>query len=234
VTDNINFSRRHEKLSFTHHAEVASLSDEEQDFFLNEAERQHLSTRELREAIRRYNIQIQETQLPTGKYRVIYADPPWQYSNSMPSYVTTPANYYPLMSIDELCAMPVKELAEDNAVLFLWVTVPMMQEALEVIEAWGFEYKTNIIWDKIKHNMGHYFSVRHELLYICTRGSCLPDTPKLYDSVQTIERTEHSAKPELFREIIDTIYPYGKRIELFARQQIKNWETYGNQLSKRE
>jgi len=100
-----------------------------------------------------------------------------------------------------------------------------------VITAWGFDYKASFVWDKIKHNMGHYNSVRHEFLLVCTRGSCMPDNPQLFDSVQSIERTEHSVKPEEFRTIIDTIYPNGRRIELFARRPAEGWEVWGNESS---
>jgi len=167
--------------------------------------------------------------LPSRKYRVIYADPPWSYGNTMPPGTTQPDDYYPLMRTSDICALPIRDLAEQDSVLFLWTTSPHLPEAFDVIFAWGFEYKTSFIWDKVKHNMGHYNSVRHELLLVCTRGSCTPDVPKLFDSVQTIERTEHSVKPEEFRTIIDTIYPYGKRIELFARKKIEGWETWGNE-----
>jgi N6-adenosine-specific RNA methylase IME4 len=170
-------------------------------------------------------------EMPKDKYRVIYADPPWKYGNTMPEYFGEQADHYPLMTIPEICSMPIKELAQDNAVLFLWVTSPILAESFQVIEAWGFEYKSSFVWDKIGHVMGHYNSVRHELLLICTRGSCTPDVQKLFDSVVSIERTAHSEKPEFFREIIDTIYPLGNRIELFARKSAENWEAYGNELS---
>jgi len=166
-----------------------------------------------------------------GKYRIVYADPPWKYSNNMPEYFSEQADHYPLMAIEEICALPIKDIVEDNAVLFLWVTSPILEESFQVIKSWGFFYKSCFVWDKIKHNMGHYNSVRHEFLLIATRGSCLPDVPKLFDSVISIERTEHSKKPEYFREIIDTIYPHGKRIELFARERVEGWDSYGNQLS---
>ena len=160
-------------------------------------------------------------------YRVIYADPPWTYGNTQPDYHTEQRDHYPLMSMADICAMPISKIAEDNAVLFLWVTSPILEESFQVIRAWGFEYKTSFVWDKIKHNMGHYNSVRHEFLLVCVRGSCPPDVPKLFDSVQSIERTEHSVKPEEFRGIIDTIYPHGKRIELFARKRAEGWDAYG-------
>ena len=135
------------------------------------------------------------------------------------------------MTIDELCHMDIKGIVEDDAVLFLWVTSPLLGECWPVIRAWGFQYKTSFVWDKVKHNFGHYNSVRHELLLVCTRGSCTPDVNKLFDSVISEEKTDkHSEKPETFREIIDTIYPHGKRIELFARKKAKGWETYGNEV----
>lgn len=168
--------------------------------------------------------------LPASKYRVIYADPPWKYGNTMPDYMGVQDDHYPLMTIDEICALPIKDLAEDNAVLFLWVTSPILEEAFQVVKAWGFEYKASFVWDKVKHVMGHYNSVRHELLLVCTRGSCQPDVKRLFDSVYSEERTEHSRKPEYFRQIIDTIYLYGKKIELFSRMNIEGWDSYGNQL----
>jgi N6-adenosine-specific RNA methylase IME4/ParB-like chromosome segregation protein Spo0J len=166
---------------------------------------------------------------PKGKYRVLYADPPWSYGNTMPEGTTEQRDHYPTMPLKDICALPVKDLALDNAVLFLWVTSPILEESFQVIKAWGFKYKTSFIWDKIKHNMGHYNSVRHELLLVAVRGSCPPDVAKLYDSVYSEERTEHSKKPDFFYEVINAIYPHGPRIELFARQQQEGWERYGHQ-----
>jgi N6-adenosine-specific RNA methylase IME4 len=173
--------------------------------------------------------------LPTaGKYRVLYTDPPWRYNDS--GVITGDDRYgraerhYPPLSIEELCALPVGDLAEDDAVLFLWVTSPLLEACFEVIRAWGFAYKTSFVWDKVRHNFGHYNSVRHELLLVCTRGSCTPDNPRLIDSVQTVERSAvHSQKPEAFREIIDSLYPHGRRLELFARQAAEGWEAWGNE-----
>jgi len=172
------------------------------------------------------------TQWPKGKYRVIYADPPWSYGDERSGGSHGGAvDHYNTMNIADIKAMPVNELTEDNAVLFLWGTAPLLPEALELIEAWGFKYKTNFVWDKIKHNMGHYNSVRHELLLIATKGSCTPDNIQLFDSVQTIERSSrHSEKPEEFRNIIETLYTYGNKLELFARKAIEGWEVFGNEL----
>lgn len=167
---------------------------------------------------------------PKGKYRIIYADPPWSYGDKRDGKTTGAEDHYPCMSIDELCAMPIRDLTEKDAVLFLWGTSPLLEDAFKVVSAWGFKYKTSFVWDKVKHNMGHYNSVRHEFLLICTKGSCLPDVTKLHDSVVTIERTKHSSKPEVFRDIIDEIYPHGNRIELFARESAKEgWDVWGNE-----
>jgi ParB/RepB/Spo0J family partition protein len=173
---------------------------------------------------------IKEIEPVKGKYKIIYADPPWEYGGSMNETYGTADKHYPTMPLENICALPVDDMAEDNAVLFLWATSPQLPEAFQVIEAWGFIYKASFVWDKIKHVMGHYNSVRHELLLVATKGSCTPENMKLFDSVVSEERTEHSAKPETFRNIIDTIYPSGNRIELFARDVHEKWERWGNQV----
>lgn len=232
VCENVQSSNRFDDLSFTHHIEVAKLEPQKQEFFLNKAVEENLSVRELRREIHKekYNSELIDSELPTGKYRIIYADPPWSYGNDRTFYGGDQISHYPSMTIEDLCKMPIVNIAEDNSVLFLWVTSPILQESFEVINAWGFKYKSSFVWDKIKHNMGHYNSVRHELLLICTKGSCLPDNSKLIDSVISIERTEHSEKPEEFRNIIDTLYTYGNRIELFARKKTEGWEVFGNEI----
>lgn len=165
---------------------------------------------------------------PSGKYRVIYADPPWSYGNTQPDYHTEQRDHYPVMKLDEIMALPVDEWTEDDAVLFLWVTSPMLEEAFDVIGAWGFDYKASFVWDKIKHNMGHYNSVRHEFVLVCTKGSCQPDERKLFDSVVTSDRTAHSVKPDTFYEIIEALYTHGAKLEMFARRPRKGWKQYGH------
>jgi len=172
-------------------------------------------------------------ELPKDKFTVIYADPPWAYNDKQSGTISakygSAEKHYPSMTLSELEALNINQISHDNCVLWLWATSPLLEDALQLSKAWGFKYKAQFIWDKIKHNMGHYNSVRHELLLICTKGSCVPQISKLFDSVQSIERTEHSRKPDEFRHIIDTIYPEGNRIELFARRQVKGWQTWGNE-----
>ena len=167
---------------------------------------------------------------PEGKYQVIYADPPWSYGKVDDNY--GPANrHYNTMTSEELLAFPVKDMAFDDAILFLWVTVPKLEEGLELAKAWGFKYKGQFIWDKVKHNFGRINSIRHEILLICMKGSFGPQELKLFDSVQTIERTKkHSEKPEEFRKIIDTLYPSATKRELFGRKQIEGWDVWGSEF----
>ena len=179
---------------------------------------------------------IKETEkLPNTKYRIVYADPPWSYSNEQSSgkiQRTVLESHYPSMSADSIAALPIADITLADSVLFMWVTSPKLFDdggVQKILDAWGFKYKTSMVWDKVKHNVGHYVSVRHEMLLICTRGSCTPDIKELVDSVYTEERTEHSKKPDYFRNLIDKLYPHGKRIELFARERAKGWDAWGNQ-----
>ncbi|HUV63435.1 MAG TPA: MT-A70 family methyltransferase [Sedimentisphaerales bacterium] len=214
---------------------VASLPEKDFERHLTEAreKKRPITTVGVLRAVNEAQGKAKQPLLPKGKYRVIYADPPWQYGDKLVKGYGPAANHYPTMSIAELCALPIKALAADDAVLFLWVTSPLLDNCFGVIHAWGFEYKASFVWDKVRHNFGHYNSVRHEFLLLCTRGSCLPENKRLVDSVQVVERTpKHSEKPEAFREMIDLLYPSGPRIELFARKEVAGWTAYGNERIK--
>ena len=235
VADKVKSPLRSGNLSWTHHREVASLPPEKQELFLNMAVENKLSVRDLRNEIKkekRNDEARHQSELPKQKFQVIYADPPWSYNDKCDSGAIQSGGvdkHYPTMSINEICELPISDLAEDDSVLFLWTTSPLLEDSFLVINAWGFNYKASFIWDKIKHNMGHYNSVRHEFLLIATRGSCTPDNMKLFDSVQSIERSEHSKKPHEFYEIIETLYS-GSKIELFARNIRDGWSSWGNEV----
>jgi N6-adenosine-specific RNA methylase IME4 len=188
------------------------------------------ATRQLKKA----EVAERVASLPATQFQVIYADPPWEYGDTRDGLVgySAAADHYPTMSLAELKALDVPQLAADDSVLFLWATAPLLPDALELARAWGFKYKAHFVWDKVRHNVGHYNSVRHELLLICTRGSCTPENVKLFDSVQVIERTEkHSEKPEEFRQIIETLYPSARKIELFRRGAAPpGWTAWGNEV----
>lgn len=170
--------------------------------------------------------------LPEGKYRVIYADPPWKYGDERVGieHGGAAAAEYPTMSVTDLCALDVKSLAAENAVLFCWATFPLLPDALEVVRAWGFKYKTAIVWDKQRSNLGNYHDACAELLLICTRGSGTPDVTTRPRQVQAAKSGGHSEKPEMFRELIDSLYKAGPRIELFRRGDAPSgWVVWGNE-----
>jgi len=176
---------------------------------------------------------------PKGKYNVIYADPPWQYDVDLSRGRTrSPENNYPVMDLQAIkdFGEKVKEISCDDCVLFMWIPAPKLNWMNEVLDAWGFEYKTNLIWDKVKPNMEHYSSVRHEILIIAGKGNCSPlcdgKTIQSIDSVQSIEKSSrHSEKPREFVEIIEKLYPNQRYIELFARNKEvrKGWTYWGNE-----
>lgn len=167
--------------------------------------------------------------LPTQRYPVIYADPPWRYEFAE-SESRAIENQYPTMTIEEIRALDVVGMSTDDAILFMWATSPKLAEAMSVIEAWGFTYRSSAVWVKPQLGMGYYFRQQHELLLVATRGS-IPapapaDRPR---SVVTADRLEHSAKPAEFAEAIERMYPTLPKIELFCRSPRDGWAVWGNQ-----
>jgi N6-adenosine-specific RNA methylase IME4 len=165
-----------------------------------------------------------------GKFPVIYADPPWRYDFS--STVNREIeNQYPTMDIEEICGLNINMIANDDCVLFIWATNPKLIEALKVIEAWGFEYKTNMVWVKDKIGMGYYARQQHELLLIATKGNLpTPDPSVRPSSVIYSDREQHSQKPLIVYDLIETMYPDFRKVELFARIEKKGWNAWGNQI----
>ena len=232
-------SRRLKGVPFGHHTVVASLPPDQQREWLRRSKTEGWTQQELRKNLRAHQrTKIIEGQaVLKGMFRILYADPPWLYSDSGPTVdgsLGKAERHFPGMTIKELCDLPVEAHAMENSVLFCWVTAPMLYEdpgPREVIQAWGFKPKTGLIWDKVLHNWGHYVGIHHEHLIIATRGSCMPDVPTpLPDSVQVIRRSgEHSEKPEFFRkEIIERLYTTGPRLELFGRRPVEGWSVFGN------
>jgi len=166
--------------------------------------------------------------LPEGKFQVLLADPPWQYRNTGVEGAVD--KQYSTLSVEELCKMPIKDLTTDDAVLFLWITNPILKEGLPIMEAWGFEYKTNFVWIKENKNTGIGFYVRgiHELLLIGIKGSFLPSYTSL--SVINAKAKEHSRKPEIY-DLIEKMYPVQRYLELFARNKEprERWTFWGDE-----
>lgn len=166
-----------------------------------------------------------DLEAPDGEYSVLLADPPWNYDFSRSSSRDI-ENQYATMSLSDIKKLDVP--AADDCVLYLWAVAPKVPEAVAVLDAWGFEYKTCAVWDKEKIGMGYWFRGQHELLLVGTRGDVSPpDTDARVSSVIREERGEHSEKPETVHEIIEDAFPTGDRVELFARDGREGWETWG-------
>jgi N6-adenosine-specific RNA methylase IME4 len=171
--------------------------------------------------------------LPNKKYGVILADPEWRFEvYSRESGMDRAAdNHYPTSGTDAICARPVGEIAAQDSALFLWATVPMLPDALRVMAAWGFDYKSHIIWKKDRIGTGYWFRNAHELLLVGTRGNIpAPAMGTQFPSVIDAPVAVHSAKPEAFLEIIERYYPTLPKIELNRRGPARpNWDAWGNE-----
>jgi N6-adenosine-specific RNA methylase IME4 len=162
------------------------------------------------------------------KYSTIYADPPWPYSNQATRAATS--NHYHTMSIDEICAEPISQLVADKAHLHLWTTNAFLFEAIDVLEAWGFEYKSCFIWVKPQMGLGNYWRVSHEFMLLGVRGG-LKFADRGQMSWLTAKRTKHSQKPEAVRQLIEQVSP-PNYLEMYGRQLplTPNWTVYGDQI----
>jgi N6-adenosine-specific RNA methylase IME4 len=168
---------------------------------------------------------------------VLLADPPWEYQRERLS--GSASDNYSTLSVEEISCLSdtnrrrVSKIVEKDAVLFLWATAPLLPEALSVIEAWKFDYRAQFVWDKGRGFNGHYNDVGHELLLIAVRGGFPPRCKQLRYSVVRAEKTRHSAKPEVFYEIIEEMYPVTDpvgHLELFARGTTRpGWVSWGDE-----
>ncbi len=159
------------------------------------------------------------------KYSVVYADPPWRYTFSK-SHSRKVENQYQTLSPPEIILLSPP--TAKKSVLYLWATAPKLKEALHIMEAWGFEYKTHSIWDKEIMGMGYWFRGQHELLLVGTKGSFSPPEPALrVSSVVRIRRGTHSRKPTKIRDLLVKWFPTALRLEMFAREPAEGWDSWG-------
>jgi N6-adenosine-specific RNA methylase IME4 len=232
VAENVDSSLRSEELSFSHHKEVASLKPAAQEALLNLAEENKLSVRELRDEVRQFK-RLETggpTALPTRKYSVVYADPPWRYE-FCESDTREIENQYPTMALSEICELPIGDICTEDCTLLMWATSPKLAESMEVLTAWGFTYRTCAVWDKEIIGMGYYFRQQHELLLVATKGKpTVPDPECRPSSVIRSRREQHSKKPDKVYELIENMYPTAPKIELFARQTRDGWACWGNEV----
>jgi N6-adenosine-specific RNA methylase IME4 len=170
--------------------------------------------------------------LPDRRYSIIYADPPWQYDFS-PSSDRSVENHYPTMPIEDIVAMKVAGITTPDAMLFLWVPPSFYKKGLMVLEAWGFELATSMVWVKDKIGTGIYVRQRHEFLLLGKRGQPITPRPGAQpDSVIEAPRDKHSAKPEKVYDLIEQMYPGLSYIELFCRSPREGWDAWGNQAQE--
>jgi N6-adenosine-specific RNA methylase IME4 len=152
--------------------------------------------------------------VPEGRFATIVADPPWQYGNT--STRGAAEDHYPTMSIEELCALDIaRERAAEQSHLYLWTTAGHLPEAFKVMAAWGFEYKTYLVWVKPQMGMGNYFRVSTELVLFGIKGGIRTNDRGLMNWFEA-KRGKHSAKPEKFYDLVTVASP-GPYLELFAR-----------------
>jgi N6-adenosine-specific RNA methylase IME4 len=166
---------------------------------------------------------VSEIPLPKEKFSIIYADPPWEYKWSTRGAA---AHHYNTENLDKL--KKIKVPAEKNAVMFMWATNPKLNEALELLKAWGFEYKTNMVWVKDKFGTGWWVRGQHEILLLGTKGKVKTPSHHLRpSSVINAARVGHSKKPGEIYRIIEKMFPDMKYLEMFARSERENWISWG-------
>jgi N6-adenosine-specific RNA methylase IME4 len=168
--------------------------------------------------------------LPEKRFSVIYADPPWKFQTWSEKGLNASAdNHYATSDISEIRSLDVDRIAADDCVLFLWATVPMLPEALEVMGAWGFVYVSHFCWVKNRAGTGYWNRNKHELLLIGKRGSIPAPAPGTqYESVIEAAVGSHSTKPDCFRVMIDKFFPTQPKIELYRRgPALPGWSAWG-------
>lgn len=183
--------------------------------------------------------------LPDKKYNIIYADPPWSYTDKRTSAGPSgnkaggAENHYPTMGIEDIKALPIGDLADDPCILFMWATWPLMPVWNDVIESWGFKYKTlGFEWvktypksGKVCIGAGAYTRSNAEPLLIAVRGkgaSLIKDHS--ISNIVMAPRGKHSAKPQVFRDKIVQLVGDLPRVELFSRNNVPGWDVWGNQV----
>lgn len=190
----------------------------------------HHGDKKERRAARERELASKQEALPDKRYGVIYADPEWRFEvfSRETGMDRAADNHYPTSTTDEICARPVGDIAADDCVLFLWATVPMLQDALKVMAAWLFDYKSHCIWKKDRIGTGYWFRNQHELLLVGTKGQLpAPAMGTQFPSVIDAPVGKHSEKPDAFYELIEAYFPTLPKIELNARRARSGWDRWG-------
>lgn len=171
-----------------------------------------------------------------GPFDIILADPPWKFtSNSAAKPGKNAMGHYDCMTLADIKALPVREIAAKDSLLLLWVTVPFKRLAEEVVDAWGFTYVSELSWVKDRIGTGFWARNRHEPVLICKRGKFPCPRPAPFpDSVIVGQQREHSRKPDRLHEMIAAVPDWhgATKLEMFAREQRPGWIAWGNETTK--
>lgn len=219
------------KISLNSAAAIAKLPKKDQKHVMQD-DRPDKAVKKIARQKKEQELSQKQAALPSNKYGVIYADPEWSFETYSENGKDRSAdNHYPTSSTEDIMARGVKDIAADDCVLFLWATSPMIKDALRVMDAWGFTYKSQAIWNKDKIGTGYWFRNKHEILLVGTRGEIpAPAMGDQFPSVIDAPVGAHSAKPVKFYEIIETYFPTLKKIELNARNRRSGWDSWGNEV----
>lgn len=180
--------------------------------------------------------------LPTEKYGIIYADPPWNYKGQTqhagkgkPDSGSS-QRHYNTLTLAQLKSFPIEQIVADDCLLFLWTTSPHLDQSVELGKAWGFSWATvAFVWEKQRVNPGFYTMSQCELCLVFKRG-CIPERKmgsRNERQFLSVMREKHSQKPIEVRRRIERMFPDSKRIELFARKEVEGWDTWGEELQKK-
>ena len=171
------------------------------------------------------------------KYRIIYADPPWDFSNKIGGSGSNVKEIYNTLSLKQIENLDIQRITKENAILFLWTTDATLENALQIIKKWGFEYKTvQFIWVKIGKNkkpvhvISPYSSKCCEMCLVATKGTMQKYIKKRPKQLIISERGKHSEKPCEARKRIEEMLPKSSKIELFARERYNGWDCFGNEV----
>lgn len=167
---------------------------------------------------------------PDGRYQVIVSDPPWKYDARAEDTTHRGKNLYPEMTVPEICALPVGKLAQPDCVLWLWTTNAFMRGAYECLDAWGFQEKTILTWDKELLGLGDWLRNVTEHCILAVRGKPIVSLTNQTTMIRE-RRREHSRKPEAFYAMVDALCP-GSKLEMFSRTPRLGWSTWGAETGK--
>jgi N6-adenosine-specific RNA methylase IME4 len=203
---------------------------------LAKKEKEDRTKRKKEERVRKEQaLAVKQQALPDKRYGVIVADPEWAFKTYSENGMDRAAdNHYPTSPLDAIKRRDVASISAPDCVLFLWATVPMLPQALEVMKAWGFTYKSHAVWDKIRTGTGYWFRNRHELLLVGTKGNVPAPAPGTqHASIITESATVHSEKPETALEMIESYFPNLPKIELNRRGAPRpGWDAWGNEVEE--